>query len=84
VHGQRTCLVSLPAALACAWTDLAYMFILVRPLLQVRMAFDWAYCQLSAPVEEGASLLQRVIRCVCERHRRRRGKGGSNMTVVLH
>ncbi|KAI3436347.1 hypothetical protein D9Q98_002400 [Chlorella vulgaris] len=29
---------------------------------RVRMAFDWAYCQLSAPVEEGASLLQRVIR----------------------
>jgi hypothetical protein len=30
--------------------------------LQVRMAFDWAYCQLTAPADPGASLLQRIIR----------------------
>ncbi|KAI7844721.1 hypothetical protein COHA_001808 [Chlorella ohadii] len=29
---------------------------------RVRMAFDWAYCQLVAPSEPGASLLQRIIR----------------------
>ena len=32
------------------------------PALQVRMAFDWAYCQLVAPAEPGVSLLQRIIR----------------------
>lgn len=31
-------------------------------LPQVRMAFDWAYCQIIAPAELGTSLLQRVIR----------------------
>lgn len=29
---------------------------------RVRMAFDWAYCQIIAPAELGTSLLQRVIR----------------------
>lgn len=32
------------------------------PPWQVRMAFDWAYCQLTAPAEPGASLLQRIVR----------------------
>lgn len=47
---------------AAAWGTLPGLTGVRALLLQVRMAFDWAYCQLVAPADPSASLLHRIIR----------------------